>query len=153
MRTYQLLVAGVPTGETLGQLKRGLHFAEGKFRVQEAYIVKVRGKSALVELMLAEGHNRELRRLFARVGHKVMKLKRIAFGPIKLGNLPLGQHREMRRDELGALLGVVKRGDGPRSTKSSKDTPDQKPGRPAGRGARQSPTTESKGRPSRQPRR
>ncbi|MFO1095439.1 MAG: pseudouridine synthase [Planctomycetaceae bacterium] len=109
LRTYQLLVAGIPTGDTLGQLKRGLHFAEGKFRVQEAYIVKVRGKSALVEVVLAEGHNRELRRLFARVGHKVMKLKRIAFGPVKLGSLPRGQHRELRRDELAALLGVVNR--------------------------------------------
>jgi len=107
MRTYQLLVAGVPTSETLGDLKRGMHFAEGKFRVQEAYVVKVRGKSALVELMLAEGHNRELRRLFARVGHKVMQLKRVGFGPIKLGSLPLGEYRELRRDELGSLLGLA----------------------------------------------
>lgn len=110
-RTYQLLVAGVPTGETLLQLKRGLHFAEGKFRVQEAYIVKVRGKSALLEVVLAEGHNRELRRLLARVGHKVMKLKRVAFGPIKLGSLPRGTYRELRRDELAALVGLTTRGD------------------------------------------
>ncbi|MBL8851547.1 MAG: rRNA pseudouridine synthase [Planctomycetaceae bacterium] len=107
LRTYQMLVAGIPTGETLGQLKRGLHFAEGKFRVREAYIVKVQGKSSLLEVVLSEGHNRELRRLLARVGHKVMKLKRIAFGAIKLGSLPRGQHRELRRDELAALLGLA----------------------------------------------
>jgi 23S rRNA pseudouridine2605 synthase len=106
LRTYQMQVAGIPTGESLGQLKRGLHFSDGKFRVIEAYIVKVRGKSALVEVQLAEGHNRELRRLFARIGHKVMKLKRVAFGPVKLGSLPRGQYRELRRDELAGLLGL-----------------------------------------------
>ena len=107
LRTYQMQVAGIPTGEVLGQLKRGLHFAEGKFRVREAYIVKVQGQSALLEVVLSEGHNRELRRLLARVGHKVMKLKRVAFGAIKLGSLPRGQHRELRRDELAALLGLA----------------------------------------------
>jgi 23S rRNA pseudouridine2605 synthase len=106
LRTYQMQVAGIPTGESLGQVKRGIHFAEGKFRVHDAYIVKVRGKSAIIEVVLAEGHNRELRRLFARIGHKVMKLTRIAFGPVKLGSLPRGQYRELRRDELGALLGL-----------------------------------------------
>lgn len=106
LRTYQMQVAGIPTGEELGKIKKGIHFAEGKFRVSDAYIVKVRGKSALVEVVLAEGHNRELRRLFARIGHKVMKLKRIAFGPVKLGSLPRGQYRELRRDELAALLGL-----------------------------------------------
>jgi len=106
LRTYQMQVAGIPTGEELAQLKKGLHFAEGKFRVQEAYIVKVRGQSALVEIVLAEGHNRELRRLFARIGHKVMKLKRVSFGPIHLGSLPRGQYRELRRDELAGLLGL-----------------------------------------------
>lgn len=106
LRTYEMQVAGIPTGESLAQIKKGIHFAEGKFRVSDAYIVKVRGKSALVEVVLAEGHNRELRRLFARIGHKVMKLKRIAFGPVKLGSLPRGQYRELRRDELAALLGL-----------------------------------------------
>lgn len=114
-RTYELQVAGVPTGETLSQLKRGVHFAEGKFRVLQAYIVKVRGKSALVEVVLTEGHNRELRRLFARLGHKVMKLKRVAFGPIRLGGLPRGRHRELRRSELAALLGLVSPKEAPRA--------------------------------------
>jgi 23S rRNA pseudouridine2605 synthase len=106
LRTYQMQVAGIPTGESLGQVKKGIHFAEGKFRVHDAYIVKVRGKSAIIEVVLAEGHNRELRRLFARIGHKVMKLTRIAFGPVKLGSLPRGQYRELRRDELAGLLGL-----------------------------------------------
>ena len=135
-RTYQLQVAGIPSGEALGQLKRGIHFAEGKFRVLEAYIVKVRGKSALVEVVLAEGHNRELRRLFARLGHKVMKLTRVAFGPLKLGSLPRGQHRELRRNELAALLGLVNPDDSPRAQGGGgrKHAARKKSGRPSSRG-------------------
>ena len=135
-RTYQLQVAGVPSGDSLGQLKRGIHFAEGKFRVLEAYIVKVRGKSALVEVVLAEGHNRELRRLFARLGHKVMKLKRVAFGPLNLGNLPVGQHRELRRNELAALLGLINPDDSPRAHGGGgrKQPGRKKSGRPPSRG-------------------
>jgi 23S rRNA pseudouridine2605 synthase len=123
-------------------LKRGIHFAEGKFRVMEAYIVKVRGKSAIIELVLAEGHNRELRRLFARVGHKVMKLKRVAFGPIHLGNLPRGQHRELRRDELGALLAVIGRTDVSRagdSRPAGKTATPRAPRAPRGRVHRERP--------------
>lgn len=110
-RTYQLQVAGVPSRAALQELQRGLHFAEGRFRVRSARVIRTRGKSALVEVVLAEGHNRELRRLFARIGHKVMQLKRVAFGPVRLGSLPRGQHRELRRDELEALLTLTHRDD------------------------------------------
>jgi 23S rRNA pseudouridine2605 synthase len=106
-RRYELQVAGIPKPATLAELRKGLYFTEGRFRVQEARVVKVRGQSAIVEAVLTEGHNRELRRLFARVGHKVMKLKRVAFGPVQLGRLTRGEHRELTRDELAELLDAV----------------------------------------------
>lgn len=106
-RRYELQVAGIPKPAALAELRKGLYFTEGRFRVQEARVVKVRGQSAIVEAVLTEGHNRELRRLFARVGHKVMKLKRVAFGPVQLGRLPRGEYRELTRDELAELLDAV----------------------------------------------
>ncbi len=109
-RRYELQVAGVPKPGTLAELRKGLYFTEGRFRVQQAKILKVRGQSAIVEAILTEGHNRELRRLFARVGHKVMKLKRVAFGPVQLGRLPRGEHRDLTRDELAELIETVQRG-------------------------------------------
>ncbi|HID24425.1 MAG TPA: rRNA pseudouridine synthase [Planctomycetaceae bacterium] len=102
-RKYRVQVAGIPTQETLNQLKRGLYFAEGKFRAQSVRRVRTRGHSAVLEIVLAGGHNREIRRLLARVGHKVMRLERIAYGPLKLGRLPVGRYRPLKKKEVEAL--------------------------------------------------
>jgi 23S rRNA pseudouridine2605 synthase len=53
--------------------------------------------------VLREGKNREIRRILARLGHKVMKLSRIAVGPIRLGEMPLGSVRKLSKEEIAAL--------------------------------------------------
>jgi 23S rRNA pseudouridine2605 synthase len=112
-RTYHVQVAGVPNRPALESLEKGEYFSEGKFRVQSAKILKKQGKSCFLEIVLGEGHNREIRRLFARIGHKVMKLKRVAFGPIKLGKLHRGEVRELTRDELATLHSILLRNQQP----------------------------------------
>jgi 23S rRNA pseudouridine2605 synthase len=102
-RVYRALVAGQPSPQVLRELQRGLYFAEGKFRVRSATIVKSQGHSTILELVLTEGQNREVRRLLARVGHKVMALKRIAFGPLKLADLELGAWRPLSAREVREL--------------------------------------------------
>lgn len=102
-RTYRVQVAGKPTPETLAALRRGMRFAEGRFRVQRIRPVGARGKSTILEMTLTEGKNREIRRLLAKVGHKVQRLERIAFGPLKLGRLPLGRCRPLTHSELKEL--------------------------------------------------
>jgi pseudouridine synthase len=62
-----------------------------------------RGDLSLVSVTLREGQNREIRRLFARVGVKVRRLERIALGPLQLGGLPTGQYRRLRAPEVEAL--------------------------------------------------
>lgn len=106
-RTYHVLVAGFPTPETLTELRNGIYFEEGRFRVEGVKSIKKQGQSTWCEVILAEGHNREVRRLFSRVGHKVMKLQRVAFGPIFLGKMLRGDIREIRRDELERLIGML----------------------------------------------
>ncbi len=108
-RTYHVQVAGDPKREELNQLKKGLHFAEGRFKVHDIRPLRKQGKSTHLEVVLTEGQNRELRRMFARVGHKIMKLRRVAFGPIHLGRLPVGQFREVTREELGELFAILER--------------------------------------------
>src|SRR5690606_4641058 len=71
--------------------------------------VKKQKESTWVEITMTEGQNREIRRLLARVGHKVMKLERIGFGPLRLGRVPLGEYRELRREELAELHSVLQR--------------------------------------------
>ena len=108
-RTYRAQVAGHPPREVFDQLKQGLFFQEGKFRVHHVRPVKKQGQSTWVEITMTEGQNREIRRLFARVGHKIMKLERIGFGPLKLGRVPLGQFRELRKNELAELHSILER--------------------------------------------
>ncbi len=132
-RTYHVLVAGFPTPETLTELRSGIYFEEGRFRVEGVKSLKKQGQSTWCEVILAEGHNREVRRLFSRVGHKVMKLQRVAFGPIFLGKMLRGDIREMRRDELERLLGMLVRNE------EARDEEKEKRGRPAfksGQGSR-----------------
>lgn len=106
-RVYRVQVAGHPSAEVLDQLKQGFFFEEGKFRVQRAKALKTQGRSTWLEIILTEGRNREIRRLLARVGHKVMGLQRIAFGPIRLGSLPVGEYRVLTARELVGLRASV----------------------------------------------
>lgn len=102
-RVYRCIIAGIPSDETFDQLRHGLHFTEGKFRMRDVRRIKSNGKSTLVEVILTEGQNREVRRLFSRVGHKVLKLRRTAFGPIKLGELDPAAYRPLTTAEVRVL--------------------------------------------------
>jgi len=106
-KVYQVQVAGIPPREVLDQLKRGIYFAEGRFKVADARFVKTRGTSAVVELVLTEGQNREIRRLLAKLGHKVQRLKRVALGPLALGDLPVGEYRPLSEREIADLHDLV----------------------------------------------
>ena len=102
-RVYRCIIAGTPTDETFKMLRQGLHFTEGKFRMRDVRRVKTSGKSTLVEVILTEGQNRAVRRMFARVGHKVLKLRRTAFGPMKLGELEPAAYRPLTPSEVRIL--------------------------------------------------
>jgi len=102
-KTYRVLVAGRPSPEVLARLKRGVHLAEGMARVEQVRVRSHQKESTVLELVLREGKNREVRRVLARVGHKVMRLTRTAVGPIRLGSLALGAARPLTRNEVEQL--------------------------------------------------
>lgn len=108
-RLYRAQVAGQPGPEIFQQLKDGLFFTEGRFRVYDVKPVKKQKDSTWVEVTMTEGQNREIRRLFARVGHKIMKLERIGYGPLRLGRVPLGEYRDLSRNELASLHSILQR--------------------------------------------
>lgn len=131
-KTYRVHVAGIPTSETLDQLQSGLQFAEGKFKVHGVRQLKVKGKSAVLEIVLTEGQNREIRRLLAKMGHKVLTLERVALGPLKLGTLPLGRHRPLTAPEVAQLRRLAAGVPGPvpksrRGKPSRKSVPGSRP--------------------------
>lgn len=113
IRRYRCHVAGIPQLETLKQLREGMYFAEGYFKFRSVHIYRRRGQSVILELELQEGKNREIRRLMARVGHKVLALERIAFGPLSLGSLAPGRHRELMPYEIHELRHFAEHGEKP----------------------------------------
>ena len=102
-KTYRVTVAGRPTREVLTKLQRGVHLAEGFARAERVEVKSHHKESTVLEMVLREGKNREIRRILARVGHKVLRLTRTAVGPVRLGTLPLGGVRRLTHEEVKAL--------------------------------------------------
>jgi 23S rRNA pseudouridine2605 synthase len=102
-KTYAVQVAGRPTREELQQLLKGVWLSDGHVRARRVKRLKNQGESTWLEVVLSEGKNREIRRMLARLGHKVMRLKRTALGPVRLDRLPAGKARPLHHDELARL--------------------------------------------------
>jgi 23S rRNA pseudouridine2605 synthase len=102
-KVYRVMVAGVPEREVLAQLRRGIRLAEAWVRVPNVKVKSRQKKSAVLEMVLEEGRNREIRRVLANAGHKVLRLVRIAVGPVRLGDLAPGEYRPLAPREIQAL--------------------------------------------------
>ncbi len=102
-KTYRVVVAGRPERDVLQKLLQGVHLAEGVARAERVKSKAFHKESTLLEMVLREGKNREIRRVLASVGHKVLRLTRIAVGPVRLGTLPTGACRRLTREEVAAL--------------------------------------------------
>ena len=107
-KIYEVQVAGHPDPEVLAQLRKGVHLAEGSARAVNVRAKGRRKNSTILEMVLDEGRNREIRRLLARVGHKVQRLTRIAVGPLRLGDLPRGAVRRLTPEEVRKLRSFVR---------------------------------------------
>jgi 23S rRNA pseudouridine2605 synthase len=106
-KIYRVIVAGEPGREVLDQLTQGVWLAEGKVRAKRVRLVGRKGQASVMEMVLAEGKNREIRRMMARLGHKVMSLTRIAVGPIGLKGLGVGEYRPLTGAEIELLRDVA----------------------------------------------
>ena len=127
-KTYQVEVAGTLPSKQFERLRHGVHLAEGFAHVVSARVVRAYRQSTLLEIVLAEGRNREIRRILARVGHKVLRLKRIAIGPLRLGELPPGEARPLDRDEVRRLKRFA-RGESRRATAGRRGKRGRRPAR------------------------
>ena len=106
-KTYAVCVAGKPTHDELNKLRKGIHLAEATVRVASLEVKRHHKQSTDLEIVLNEGRNRELRRILARIGHKVLRLKRTALGTVRLGTLPVGAHRQLTSEEVRKLESCV----------------------------------------------
>jgi 23S rRNA pseudouridine2605 synthase len=99
-KTYHVQIAGVADEDLLNGLRVGIKSKEGDFlRVKLATVVRTGKKNCWLEIALDEGKNRHIRRLLAARGIEVLRLVRIAIGPLRLGDLEKGKVRELRPQE------------------------------------------------------
>ena len=107
-KTYLVKVSGQPTEDELDTLRSGVTIergkpGEGKVRTSPARIRQVRqGDNPWYEVVIIEGRNRELRKMFEEIGHFVEKIRRVGYGPLVLDQEP-GNLRELEPAELEAL--------------------------------------------------
>jgi 23S rRNA pseudouridine2605 synthase len=107
-KTYLVKVAGQPTAEELERLRGGVTIEKGepgsaRVRTAPARVREFReGDNPWFEVVLIEGRNRELRKMFAAIGHFAEKIRRVGYGPLVLDVEP-GNMRELTEDEVGAL--------------------------------------------------
>ena len=125
-KTYRVTVRPSVTEDQLNQMSTGIviegrRTAPAKVRVLQQELGRV-----VLEIVLYEGRNREIRKMCEALGLEVARLKRIAVGPVRLGMLPQGKYRELTKVELRALTAEMKKGAG-------NDDPSEGDGRPGRR--------------------
>jgi pseudouridine synthase len=106
-KTYQLKAATLLSGEQIDRLRRGIELSDGPTRPAEVKRLRDGGKHTFLEMTITEGRNRQVRRMVDAVGSKVLKLVRVAIGPIRIGDLQIGKWRPLTEAEVRALGGAA----------------------------------------------
>jgi len=102
-KTYVAEVDGRVESPAIEKLKGGLYLDGSRTQRSRIKVLRRGPKQTLLEITLREGRNREIRRLLARVGHKVRRLKRTAIGPITVRGLKVGNFRALTSAEVNRL--------------------------------------------------
>lgn len=104
-KVYLARVRGNPSNEALDRLRRGVFMEGDERRTYPAQVRVVRDESLFTDVLVTihEGRNRQVRRMFESVGHQVLLLRRVRFGPLELGALRRGEWRELTAQEIAQL--------------------------------------------------
>jgi 23S rRNA pseudouridine2605 synthase len=103
-KTYLVKCADLIPDESIERLRKGVELSDGTTRPAEVKRVRDSGKYTHLEIRISEGRNRQVRRMIEAIGSKVLKLVRTAIGPIRIGDLKIGDHRELSPAELRAIF-------------------------------------------------
>lgn len=103
-KTYQVQIGSVADARLLEALQRGVEMPDGgRLRAKRASLLRAGEKHSWIEIVLDEGKNRQIRRMLDGLGVAVLRLIRVAIGPLQLGELAKGAQRALRREEKTAL--------------------------------------------------
>ncbi|MBE7013312.1 MAG: rRNA pseudouridine synthase [Ruminococcaceae bacterium] len=107
-KTYEAVINGRLTEDEIVSLCRGVDIGDFVTSPAVADIIREEKDKSVVQITIHEGKNRQVRKMFEAVGHRVLKLKRISVGNVKLGNLKSGKWRELSEREIKILKGTAK---------------------------------------------
>ena len=102
-KTYLARVTGQVSMDSVRQLRAGVMLDDHKTAPAKVRIIKEETFATVVLVTIHEGRNRQVRRMFEALGHRVLQLRRVKFGPLELGDLPRGQWRELTAEEVRRL--------------------------------------------------
>src|SRR5215467_11364993 len=109
-RVYEAEVEGRVVAGGLERWRRGVVLDDGPARPLEVEILAAGREATRLRLTFTEGRKHEVKRYCAALGHRVRHLRRVAFGPVALGDLPRGRYRRLTLREVSALRAA---GEGP----------------------------------------
>jgi 23S rRNA pseudouridine2605 synthase len=102
-KTYHATVRGRIDDAALRRLREGVELDDGRTAPARVRLLGKRDRTSMVEVIIHEGRNRQVRRMLEAVGHRVLALHRPRYGPLELGSLPPGASRPLRAGELRDL--------------------------------------------------
>jgi len=106
-REYWLEVAGTVDRPVAHQLTAGVELGDGPARAKRVAILEAGPVTSTLTVVLTEGRKREVRRMMSAVGHHVLRLKRVRFGSVRIGDLEPGAWRWLGEDERARLLADI----------------------------------------------
>ncbi len=109
-RTYWVKVKGKPTREDIQKLSRGIVLEDGPTAPCQITSIKETTANRWLEMVLYEGRNRQVKRMWEKMGYPVLKLKRVAFAGLSLGRLKPGEYRLLQPEEVQRLKSRIKKG-------------------------------------------
>lgn len=108
-KTYLVKIKGTLDQDDIEQLEKGVYLEEGKTSPAQVRLIRKEVANSWVEITIREGRKRQVRRMFDRVDHSVIKLKRIKIGPLSLGDLQPGKYRHLTQSEVEAIREAASR--------------------------------------------
>ena len=102
-RTYRVKVQGKPTWEEIRKLRSGIALTDGTTAPCNILPLQQTDENAWVEMTLHEGRNRQVKRMWEKMGYPVLKLRRVRFAGLSLGKLKPGEYRPLRPAEVEKL--------------------------------------------------
>ena len=106
-KVYEAEVERVPSAKALALLRDGVELEDGRTAPAAVAVIESDGGPVTIRLVIHEGRKRQVRRMLAAAGHPVRRLRRVALGPLKLGDLQAGASRPLEPEEERALRALV----------------------------------------------